>query len=391
MTSPLLVVFKKELKELSRDKRVRTSALFGPIILILALLFIFGTVIGGLSKPQGQKVHVVETQSPILDALKKARFNVIMVPNVEAGKTLVKSGDARVVLDIKPPNSDGQIVIDGYLDPKQQTGEITTSMVQAIFGEANKQGLSQFLKLRNLPAAAAEPIKFNRREIQVGEKGGAGDMIVGLLPYMIVIWAFYGGMSVATEMVAGEKEKNTLETLMITPVPRTQIVIGKWLALASVCLVSSLSSLVGLVIYAVIHPPGSAQMFKNGMGVTPIAGVLTILLLIPLVGFFASLLMAISSYARNTREAQTYLSLASFVILMPAMFSQFIGLTDFASAQWVNYVPILNTANNIRNALLGKPDIAGIGITIVTSLILAAIATRFTVWLFNREEVLVRV
>ncbi len=390
MTSPIIVVLKKELLELSRDKRVRTSAIFGPTFLILILLFIFGSVIGSLGKPQGQKVHVVKTNSLILEALKKAKFNVITVATLEEGQKLISSGDARVVLDIHEPQN-GQIVIDGYLDPKQQTGEIATSMVQGLFSEASKQGLKKFLRMNNMPETVAEPIKFNRHEIQVGAKGGAGEMIVGLLPYLIVIWAFYGGMSVATEMAAGEKEKNTLETLLITPVPRTKVVIGKWLALSTVCFLSSASSLVGLAIYALARPPGSDQLFKNGLGLTTVSAGIILLLLIPLVGFFASLLLAISTYAKNVREAQTFLSLASFVVLMPAMFSQFIGLTDFASAKWVNLVPILNTANNIRNALLGKPDLTGVAITIATSLTLAAIATWFTVWLFNREEVLVRV
>jgi sodium transport system permease protein len=192
-------------------------------------------------------------------------------------------------------------------------------------------------------------------------------------------------------MVAGEKEKNTLETLLISPVRRTDIVLGKFLALGLVSLLSSLSSLVGLVVIAAIKMPGSEVIFKGGSGVTPLSATIIILVMLPLVALFSSILIAVSSYARNPREAQTYLTQVSFVVIIPAMFSQVIGLMDAGSAFWVNFVPILNVANNMRLALLGKPDFTGAAATIGVSLVLAAIALTFTVKLFNREEVLVRV
>jgi sodium transport system permease protein len=130
---------------------------------------------------------------------------------------------------------------------------------------------------------------------------------------------------------------------------------------------------------------------KNGLGLTVSGSILIILLLVPLVAFFASLLVAVSTFAKNAREAQTYLSLASFVVIIPAMFSQFIGLTEFSSASWINFVPVLNTSNNIRMTLMGKPDYAGSGIAIGICLVLAAIMVRYTVVLFQRETVLVRV
>ena len=78
-------------------------------------------------------------------------------------------------------------------------------------------------------------------------------------------------------------------------------------------------------------------------------------------------------------------------MVLPGIFSQFIGLTDFGTKMWINLVPILNTANNIRNALLGKTEFVPLLITISISTILAAIALTVTVKLFQREQVLVRV
>jgi sodium transport system permease protein len=388
--SPILQVARKELRDMFRDKRVRSAAFIMPIVLIFGFMTLLGFVFGQLGKKENTKVHVVNNQGPVAELLKSAKFQIVEVDSVEQGKKMISDGQARLLL-VLPEATSGQALIDAYIDPKQQTGTIAFSVVQGVLSEANKRHLATTLASAGIPETAAENLKLTRHEIVVGEKGGASDMLVGLLPYMIVIWAFYGGMGIASDLVAGEKDKNTLETLLISPVRRTDIVLGKFLALAVVCLMSSMSSLLGLVLLAVIKIPGASDMFKDGLGVTPLAVGLIVVLMLPLVALFASLLVGVSSFAKNSREAQTYLAQLSFVVVMPAVFSQFIGFTDLGSAKWVNAVPVLSTANNIRLALLGKPDFAGIGISIAVSLVLAAIALRWTVKMFNREQVLVRI
>jgi sodium transport system permease protein len=389
--SPILKVFRKETREMFRDKRVRSAAFIGPIVLMVLVTALLGFVAGTVGKKENQRVHVVKANTPEVKALRATGVQVIEVKDLAAGQELVKTGKARVLLDFPPARPDGQQIVDAYVDPKNQSGQIALAMVQSFFNEINKRQLSEVLRAKGIPDSARERVKLERKEVVVGAKGGASDFIVGLLPYLIVIWAFYGAMSIAGDMVAGEKEKNTLETLLISPVRRTDIVLGKFLALGLVSLLSSLSSLVGLVVIAAIKMPGSEVIFKGGSGVTPLSATIIILVMLPLVALFSSILIAVSSYARNPREAQTYLTQVSFVVIIPAMFSQVIGLMDAGSAFWVNFVPILNVANNMRLALLGKPDFTGAAATIGVSLVLAAIALTFTVKLFNREEVLVRV
>jgi len=146
-----------------------------------------------------------------------------------------------------------------------------------------------------------------------------------------------------------------------------------------------------MILASVLKLSGTKEMFQGGFGVTPVAAGTIILVLLPLVAFFASILIAISSYAKNPREAQTYLAIVNFIVIMPAIFSQVIGLTDLGNKLWINCVPVLNTANNIRAALLGKTDWVAVGITVAVSAVLAAIAIKVAVTLFNREQVLVRV
>jgi sodium transport system permease protein len=390
--NPTQVVFIKELREMFRDKRVRSSAFFGPLFLVFVLLFAFGSLTETLSRPQSQRIHYVGGNSPLLEALKKADFNLIAVSNEEAGRQLVQNGKARLLLVLPAANqAAGQMQITAVFDPREQLGQISLRRVSQIIEASNKQALRLFLESKNLPAEAAEPIRITEKPIDPGPQRGAGDFVVSMLPYLVVIWAFYGGFGSASDLVAGEKEKSTLETLLISPASRSSIVLGKTLALMVICLLSSMSSVLGIAVYGLAGLPGAKTLFEGGMGLSPVNIGLILAVVAPAVAFFAALLVAVSAYAKNAREAQTYLTLLSFIVIMPAIFSQFIGFTDAANAQWVNFVPVLNTANCIRTALLGKPDMAGFAITIAVGLVLAAIALAFTVKLFQREEVLTRV
>jgi len=385
-------VFLKEVREMLRDRRTRSAAFFGPIFMMVFFVCGFGSVISNVGKEENQKVHVVKSDAA-LPLFKGTKIQVKTVDSVEQGKAMIRNGDARIVLEYvgAPPTSVGQQqIINAYFDPKQQTSEIAKDLVARIVAELNKQILKTTLVKEHIPATAAEPLKFQEMPVEVGGQG-AGAFIVSMLPYLIVIWAFYGGFAMATDLVAGEKEKQTLETLLITPVTRTQIVMGKFFALMALCLCSSLSSLVGFALIAILKLPGSAFVLQGGLGLTPTAVIITLLVILPTVAMFASLLLSFSTYAKNSREAQTYISLASFVVVIPAAFSQLIGLTDAANQGWVNFVPVLNTANNIRNALLGKPDWMGVGITFAMSAAIALVLLSVVVRLFNREQVLTRV
>lgn len=375
-----------------RDKRTRSAALFGPIFLMVFFICGFGAVIGNVAKPQSQVVHFVGGSDPILVALYMKGIVLKPLNSVSEGQELIKKDKAKLVLEILPSSGKpgAPQVVNAYLDPKQQRAQIALSLVERELKTVAETRLKSFLVSKSLPAEASNPITLKEIDVKVGE-AGAGEFIVGMLPYLIVIWAFYGGFSLASDLVAGEKEKATLETLLISPVARTKIVLGKFLALCTVCLFSSLASVFGLVMVSVLRLPGSDFMLRDGIGINLTSGLITLVALLPTVAMFAGLLLAFSTYAKNNREAQSYISLASFVVVIPAAFSQLIGLTDAASQGWVNYVPVLNTANNIRNALLGKPDWAGTGITVLVSGAIAAVLVMAVIRLFGREEVLTRV
>lgn len=132
-------------------------------------------------------------------------------------------------------------------------------------------------------------------------------------------------------------------------------------------------------------------MFPDGAGLSPMMLLTMLAVLLPLVFFFSGLMLAISAIAKNMREAQTYLGIANFIIIIPAMFSQILGFSDIGQSGFIKFVPVLNTAMVIRNALLGKPDSELTIVTILTSLVLAAIGFAVVLKMFSREKILARI
>ncbi len=387
----VITVFKKELRDMFRDKRVRRTIFIMPIFTVLLVVMLFGFLDNVTSKPSSIKIDYVHgTPQEVVTALQAGKVSLEEVPSVEEGNRLIQAGKARMVLDVAPnPKAPGTYLAELHFDSKQESSVIASKVSEQILDALNKALALQALSANGIPASTLTKYQPKEDDVLVGGKTGASSFAISIMPYLIIMWAFYGGISFATELVAGEKDKNTLETLLISPATRSQIAMGKFLSLAVICLTCSCMSVVALGIAPYLS--SGNKMFALDMSLTPLSGLLILLVMLPTVGLFASLLLAISSYAKNPREAQGYLAGISTLVVMPAMFSQFIGYTDYASKTWIYAIPVLNAAVNLRQILQAQFNPLGFTITLVISLVLAGIGIRTAVWFFNRESVLARV
>lgn len=390
-------VFLKEIRDLLRDKRIRSSAFFGPFTTVILIICLFGFLMTTIGKPSAQKIDFVKQsgEGELVRIFKSTGAKVTIIDSIADGEKRIKDGLTKVVLD--PGNNFQEILAAGkplalneYFDPNQESSTVAKTYVEKAVSGLNEESVKSAFKSLGLNPAESQPIQIKEHEVNQGT-GGANQMLIGILPYIIILWAFYGGLGAVSDMVAGEKEKNTLETTLITPISRRDIAIGKLSALACLCAASSLSTVVALVAVWAAHLPLTKPLFEKGLGITPLALVQVILVLIPSVFLFSSVLMAVSTWARNTRECQTKLTLISMVFLMPAMFSQFIGYTDFARAAWIAAIPVLNSSMSVRQAISGEFHPAFLATTIGINLILGLIAISYTIALFKREDVLLRI
>jgi sodium transport system permease protein len=397
--SAIPLIYKKELREFLRDRRVLMSSVLMPMFLVYILFTFLGSFTKFLSQESKESeiaVVNIDNGQPLLDSpFVKKGFKIRSVPSVDMGVTMVREKTVKLCVNFKSDlkkalaTGDGG-AIDVLIDKKSIPAAIALGVFKEAVKQLNAAHGKQVLASKNLTEKDITPLSVNEvAATEAKEEGPA--MLASLLPYFMVLFAFFGGMTMAGDVVAGEKERGTLETLLVSPASRLDIAIGKLLSMATLCFTSSLSGVIGVVLVGITGVTQKGEMFKGAQHLGPGEIGVMLVTLIPLVAMFAAMLVAISAFAKNQREATTYASAISVLVMVPAIASQFIGFTDFGSRAWIGLVPILNTATVFQQVFNGQLNGTVFALTLTTSTVLAALCLWFAVRMFQRESVLFRV
>ena len=264
--------------------------------------------------------------------------------------------------------------------------------------EALKEYKSDLLDLRiktlnseypelELDRSFVDPLIVNNKDLST-MKEKLGETVGGFLPYIFVIFCFLGAMYPAIDLAAGEKERATIETLLTSPASRMQIVMGKFLTVTLAGLISAAVAILALYLSLRQSNEIPKQVFDALARIIEFQSVgLLFSLLIPLCVFFAAVLLSLSIYARSFKEAQSIITPANFMVLIPVMIGLFPGIKLNAVTA---LIPVLNVS------LATKEIVAG---TIQTGLLLEVYFILFTLaaaslyfcsqW-FKREDVIFR-
>jgi len=248
------------------------------------------------------------------------------------------------------------------------------------------------LRQSGIDAGALTPFAITRTNV-AGERKMAGAVWGSMLGYLLLLLMFTGGMYPIMDMTAGEKERKTMEALLVAPAERREIVLGKTLtAIVSILLTSALT-LMSLVISFKSGPGGRsqrAQEIQRTMGTIPLDGTVVALLaltLLPMAVLAASVMFAIALKARSFKEASTYLTPLMFLVIFPALLG---GLPGFKITPPLCLIPIFNVSQIIRGILLGEVSMVNFGVTLAANLVYAAIAFVLATRTYENESVLFR-
>lgn len=349
----VLTVWWKEVRENLRDKRTVMSALFyaplfGPIMFVVLINM---QIDREMAKAEGPlKVPVIGAQyAPDLVAALKQQ-GLEPQPAIADPEGAVRHRDADVVLRI--PASYGKAWSKG--DPAQveliydasQMGTDTPRdrLEKMLKGYMGEQGALRLLA-RGLSPAIATPLVISDRD-QSTPQSRAG-LIFGILPYFFVIAIFIGGMYLAIDLTAGERERQSLEPLFANPVARSRILVGKLGAIMAFSLVSLLLCVTGFVIAGHFMPTEKLGMSFD-LGPAFVAQVL--LLELPLLALFAVVQTLVAAFAKSYREAQTYLG---FLMILPALPSMLMSFMPVKPQTWMYTVPLLGQQLGISQLLRG--------------------------------------
>jgi sodium transport system permease protein len=392
-----LIVFRKELRDMLRDKRAIRSMIVIPMVAFPLLFVVIGWAQEKFSSEAGNEVSLIMVEggsgSPkIVEALRQ--FSAVqIVPFAEDARQRVSDKKIRAIVEI-PPGFDSaiesgahpQVLIDFY--DSDSRSELAKSKLQKFFDDYRVRLARQALAARGLPTGLLEPFAVESQNVAPPAKVGAA-IFGGFIPYLITIFCFTGAMYPAMDLTAGEKERGTLETILSSPVSRTDLVIGKFF---TVFLASVLTAVLSLLSLGITFSQRE-KIFRGEHGVSqftidPTAVVAVIAILLPVAVLFASALLAVALFAKSYREAQTYVSPLVFIVIAPAV----IGTLPGVELSWKTaLVPILNTSLVSKEILAGNHPWPLMAAVFGMMCVYAAFGIVVAVRLFNREDVLFRV
>jgi len=271
-------------------------------------------------------------------------------------------------------------------DASQSLSREAHDRLQAFVEALSRSEVRARLTAASLSRDFAQP--FALREANLASSGREMQAVIGgLLPYLVILFCFFGAFYPSLDLTAGEKERFTLETLLLAPASREEIAVGKFLVVFSTAVTAAVLTTASLAItltYGVL-PEGATRSFD--LQFEPLAVLLTASLLVPVAALFASLLLAVALCARSFKEAQSYTMPLQFVIILPAMTALMPDLQTEVKWAWV---PLMNVSLLMRELLKGNYLWDFYFITLGSMLLLSGVALWAAGQVFRRESVLLR-
>jgi len=386
--SGLGTIYKKEIRENLRDRRsLFNSVLLGPIL--FPILFI-GLGYFAANKQQERAEEVLEV--PVVGAEHAPNLvgfleqqGVVIQPAPEDPESLVRSQEVPVVIRIpeKFPEqweTGKPAVVEVIADPSRRESDTPMRRVKGLLRAYGAQIGQLRLQLRGVSPSIQTPIMV--KDVDLSTPQSRGMLVMMMLPYVLMITAFTGGMHLAIDSTAGEKERKSLEPLLINPVPRWQIMLGKMAATATFAFASLFLTLLSFRFAFPLLPTGALGVDLN-MSATAMGGIL--LAVAPVVVLAAAMLTTLASLAKSLREAQSYMGLVFMIPMIPSIIFMVNPVTPVT---WMMSIPMFS-----QNLLIGEfvrgesvPMLwlaMSMGSTLLIGLAFAAIAAT----LFNRPRI----
>jgi len=397
---PWGVVWQKELRDASRDRRALMSLFVFPVLGPLLIFFMFNMIIDMGEEAQEVELPVAgaEYAPDLVDFLQQNGVGIsplaLVVPDdgsfgsdlsaaVKAGivardfdfALLVPADFSSRVTAAEPVN------LELHFDSSRTSATVKVARISALVEAWGRETAALRLMVRGINPALIRPVNVGR--IDVASSQARAQAVLSMIPMFVIMAAFMSGVGIAVDTTAGERERKSLEPLLVNPVKRSQIVLGKWLA-AVVFSVIGLVLVMSLNLLALSQVPLEELGFSFHVGIKEIVGIL--LVTVPLAFFATSLQIFVGIFARSFKDAQVYISLMSFLPMLPYFYNI---MNTTGRELWMSLVPMLGQNMLLTDVVSGRtpafPDLALAALTLLFwSGFFIAISTR----LLKRERII---
>ena len=380
-------VARKELRDASRDRRTGLVTLIsaiagGPIFLVL----IFNLIAGQAERARDLKLPVIgQANAPALVEFLQRQQVTLSTPPADY-EAQIRRGDLNVVLivddsfaaDVEAGRAGTvRLVYDRSRDRARSSIEQAEELLSAY----NRLWGAQRMILRGVHGVVGNPLNVEARNLATPQQSGA--FVLFLVGYYALFAALMGGMAFALDTTAGERERQSLEPLLMTPARPHEIAIGKWLAVVAFNALVVLTTLAGFYLtlaFAPLPPVGVPFLFG------PRELTRFLLVLVPITMLMPAVLLYVGSRARTFKEAQANVSLILFVVSIIPAAQLFLQRRE---PDWIALVPISGQYSLLNLALRGEALPAlQVVLSYAAPLALVLLALAGVTRLLSRESVL---
>jgi sodium transport system permease protein len=408
----IATIYGKELRDMLRDRRTLLSMIVIPTLVMPALMLGIGFVSLKVVREARATTPLVMViggeDSPAVRAALAAHDRIELVPAAADWKQQISEKRIRAAVEIDPGfdaaidrGEPAMARIYNYEGEMRSTFAVNET--RRFFNEYRDKVVTTRLEGRGLPATFVRPFEVRTENVAPPEKVG-GNVIGGIIPYLFILLAFTGAMYPAMDLTAGEKERGTMETILCSPVARTDLVLGKFLMVLTASLGTVVFSLMSMALTFMLG--GSLLATMTGDGTAVAAGALTagrqvpglpsldpvgmlavVGMVLPMAVLFSAALLAISLFAKSYKEAQSYASPLVIIIIMPAIVGLLPGVELDAR---LALIPILNVSLVSKELVSGVWQWNYLALIFASTCVYAGIALGCAIKMFDREDVIFR-
>lgn len=394
------IVYRKELTEWLRDRRTLISTVLVPLlafpILISGMISLSSVLIGAAKKEVPKVMIIGGDDSPNVVADLRANKELEFVPYAENWKDQISNKEIRAAVEIPRgfqaslENGTSETVQIDYYEGEIKS-EFGAEHAETTLKNYRDNVIKKRLAAKNLPDSLVSPFETKKQNVAPPEKVG-GASIGSFIGYMVIILSMTGAIYPAIDLTAGEKERGTMETILSSPVSRLDLVLGKFLLIFSASLTTAILSVTSMGIsFAYLGHSLSTNSNAGGAGIHMNLGLMSVvavfLMALPLSVLFSAALMTIALFAKTYKEAQSYLTPMTFVVVIPAVASVMPGVELTPK---LALIPILNTSLVCKEIITGTYHWNSIFLIFASTCVYAAVAIFIAVKTFQRESVLFR-
>ena len=392
MMRTLFIVFAKEVVDNVRDRRTLASALimgplFGPLLFAFVINLSIERSLDNIDRTMTLPVVGQQHAPHLMDYLRSHNIEVVDGPvDRDAAVQSVTTGEQEVIV----------IVSDGFAE---QLADSMPAKVELVSDQANTQaerdarrvraalhGYSQELAMMRLLARGVSPLMMRPvhvDEVDVSTPSGRSAILLGMMSYFFIFALLMGGMYLAIDTTAGERERGSLEPLLSLPVTRDQLMLGK---IAATCIFMAVSLLLSLCSFFV----ALKFMPLEQLGMTPNFGpdvvVAAFFVLAPFILLGASLMTLVASFTKSYKEAQTWLSI---VLVAPTLPILIVSILTLRPQLEFMFVPSLSQHLLLVDMIKNEPvNLLHVAISVTSTLAFGALLTWVCARLYRREGLL---